>query len=189
MYFFSTLRMGFKYFILTCNNCWRTCCRTRAWLSLPRPDSVQRISGPQHRPTPRRRVFKLRPGPWASLFARSRCNTYLGIGQLLPIGRQIEDNARAGARQCDTPDKEYYEDDVGKQGREVDHLAGGLDSLAQAEEHNRPGQKKAGSQWQLNAARLLDALGQSQHKIAAKPKFKSKKRLTKGRGSVHGWKD
>lgn len=72
------------------------------------------------------------------------CVTHLGIGQLLPVGRQVEENARAGARQSHSPDEEYYEDDIGKQGREVDHLAGGLDTLAQAEEHNGPGQEQAG---------------------------------------------
>jgi len=78
---------------------------------------------------------------WVAAFG-----TYLGVGQLLPVGRQVEENARARARQRDSPDEEYHQDDVGKEGREVDHLAGGLDALAKAEEYYRPRQEEAGGQ-------------------------------------------
>lgn len=40
--------------------------------------------------------------------------TYLSIGQLLPVRCEVEENSSAGTGQCDTPDEEDDQDNVGK---------------------------------------------------------------------------
>lgn len=65
--------------------------------------------------------------------------SHLSIGQLLPVGRQVEQNARAGAGQSDAAKEENDQHEIGEQSREVDYLAGRLYALAEAEKYNYPG--------------------------------------------------
>jgi hypothetical protein len=61
--------------------------------------------------------------------------------------------------QRDGPDGEYDEDDVGEDGREVDHLSGALDALEQAAEDQEPSGQQAEGQVPLDGADGADAVG------------------------------
>ena len=54
----------------------------------------------------------------------------------------------------EAPDEKDEEDDVGEGGGEVDHLTAGLDSLAQAEEDNEPGEREGQRQVVFEAVQV-----------------------------------
>ena len=64
------------------------------------------------------------------------------VQDLLPVGDKEVVEAVPGAGLNDAHDEQDHEDQVGEGGGEVDHLAAGLDPLAQADEHDDPGEQE-----------------------------------------------
>ena len=64
------------------------------------------------------------------------------VQDLLPVGDKEVVEAVPGAGLDNAHDEQDHEDQVGEGGGEVDHLAAGLDPLAQADEHDDPGEQE-----------------------------------------------
>lgn len=77
---------------------------------------------------------------------------------MVELGGEIELDALPGPGKGHSSNQQHEEDEVGKGGREIHHLARGLHPLQDTEEHDDPGQQQAEAEVPANLPRSADAL-------------------------------
>lgn len=77
---------------------------------------------------------------------------------MVELGGEIELDALPGPGKGHSSNQQHEEDEVGKGGCEIHHLARGLHPLQDTEEHDDPGQQQAEAEVPANLPRSADAL-------------------------------
>lgn len=92
----------------------------------------------------------------------------LGVAQFGEVGHEVELDAEEGAGQCDASNEEDREEDVGEQGREVDHLSRPLDTFPDTKVHHDPDDEQRSGQLPTHLAQVVDPRRDVEHSAARK---------------------
>ena len=88
-------------------------------------------------------------------------NPHSGVAQLAEIRSEIEVDPVASPVQGHPAEEEDGEEEVGEEGGEVDHLAGPLDTLPDAEVAENPGDAEGDHQVNPKASRLVNLVNET----------------------------